>query len=61
MLFGEMSDNDAPLYSNITVAFFLIQNGADLHLVNKRGYSPLQMFPYIATLMTVYAENSELL
>ncbi len=56
-----MSDNEAPLYCGITIALFLIQNGADLHLPSKRGYSPLQFCPYLATLITVYAENTELL
>ena len=58
---GKLSDNVNKLYSPVTLLVYFLKKGADIHIENAAGRSPLMMLPYLADLMTVLAENERLL
>ena len=44
----------------VAVACFLVQEGADIHIKDKRGLSPYQMMsPEVASLITAYVKNTK--
>jgi len=45
----------------IVLAGYLLRKGADMHKTNKEGFSALKVFPYLANLFPVLAENEHLL
>lgn len=58
---GKLSDNVNKLYSPVSLLVYFLKKGADIHIENAAGQSPLKMLPYLANLMTVLAENDQLL
>lgn len=58
---GQLLDNHSCVYGPINVSAYLLRKGADIHHKNNKGQSPLEFCPYLATLMTVLAENEDLL
>ena len=61
ILFGKLQENDSTFFACVTVTLLLIQNGADMHIKNKKGISALQWCPILSTVMSLYAEHAELL
>ena len=61
VLFGDLQANDSTLYACISVTFLLLQKGADIHVKNKKGSSPLRFCPMLSTLMALYVENAKAL
>ena len=49
------------MYGIIAVAALLVRKGADIHQNNKNGRSPYHYMPFIATLMTVLADNEDIM
>ena len=60
-LMGKLSDNVSKLYSPVSLLMYFLKKGADMHIENIDGQSPLKMLPYLANLMTVLADNEQLL
>ena len=58
---GKLPDNVNKLYSPVSLLVYFLKKGADIHLDNNAGQSPLKLLPYLANLMTVLAENEQLL
>lgn len=58
---GKLPDNKNQLFATITTAAFLLLKGADMHVVAHNGNTAYKHCPYLATLMTVLAENEDLL
>ena len=47
-----------PVEPYVTVAAFLVQEGADMHVMSSRGVNPLQVCPPdIAALITKFASE----
>ena len=58
---GKLPDNVNKLYSPVSLLVYFLKKGADMHIENVNGQSPLNQLPYLANLMTVLAENEQLL
>ena len=58
---GKLSDNVNKLYAPVSLLMYFLKKGADIHIENATGQSPLKMLPYLANMMTVLAENERLL
>lgn len=60
-LMGKLPDNVNKLYSPVSLLVYFLKKGADMHIEDTSGQSPLKLLPYLANLMTVLADNEELL
>ena len=58
---GKLPDNVNKLYSPVTLLVYFLKKGADMHIENMHGESPLAHLPYLANLMTTLVENEDLL
>ena len=60
-LMGTLPDNVNKLYTPTTLLMYFLKKGADMHIQNASGQSPLSILPYLAKLMTTFVENEDLL
>ena len=60
-LLGRLPDNHNPIFAPLTTAAFLLSKGADMHIVADNGNTAYKLCPYLATVMTVLAENEDFL
>ena len=58
---GTLPDNVNKLYTPTTLLMYFLKKGADMHIQNASGQSPLTILPYLAKLMTTLVENEDLL
>ena len=51
-------NGEKPVVSYVTVAAFLVQEGADMHITSSRGVNPLQVCPPdVAALIIKFASE----
>ena len=58
---GKLPDNVGRLYAPVTLLIYFLKKGADMHIANGDGQTPLSLLPYLAKLMTTLVENEDLL
>ena len=58
---GKLADNINKRYFPMSLLAYFLKLGADMHIETCKGQSAIRVLPYLAELMTIVAENEDLL